>query len=231
MCEKAGHLVLSPDQLAQTERAAYIQLRDMMNVSRETLDALEAYRILLTKWAGQINLVGPSTLAHFWERHALDSAQLLPIFGDNVSSLVDFGSGAGLPGLIVARLLKDHMPTSHVTLVELSAKRCGFLREAARTLGVSVTILQKPLETVVVSKVDVVTARAFAPLEKLLAYAHPWAQLGSRIVFLKGGDVQSEINQASTNWSFQSRLTKSLTDSRGCILEILDLQPNEGNTL
>jgi 16S rRNA (guanine527-N7)-methyltransferase len=204
------------------------QARDKLvsdfNVSRETMDALERYRLLIMKWAKQINLVGPSTLTHFWERHALDSAQILPIAGTNISRLADFGTGAGLPGLILAALFHDIGHRVQITLVEASGKRCGFLREAARTLGVEVTILNEKIETVAPFPIDLVTARAFAPLEKLLAYASPWMDLGARAIFFKGEDVQSEIEQASTNWTFQSRINTSVTDSRGCVVEILNLK-------
>jgi 16S rRNA (guanine527-N7)-methyltransferase len=194
------------------------------DVSRETIEALDRYQALLNKWAGQINLVGPSTLSHFWSRHVLDSAQLIPLAGQDVTRIADFGSGAGLPGLVLAALIMETRPNHHITLVEISAKRCGFLREAARTLGVNVTIVQDKIENVTPTPLDFVTARAFAPLEKLLNYAHPWAELGARILFLKGEEVQREIDQASTNWAFQSRINTSVTDSRGCVIEILDLK-------
>ncbi len=199
-------------------------LTDDYNVSRETMERFESYRKLLLKWAAQINLVGPATLDHFWARHALDSAQLSSFVAGQVHTFADFGSGAGLPGLILAAMLADKQSDYRATLVEASAKRCGFLREAARTLNVNVEIVQAKLETISPIRVDLVTARAFAPLEKLLTYSYPWSELGARIIFLKGGDVQAEIDQASTNWSFQSRIVTSVTDSRGCVVEILNLK-------
>jgi 16S rRNA (guanine527-N7)-methyltransferase len=230
MSEREGFRVRGPDVvLSSREQAAKERLVADFNVSRETLECFERYQALLIKWAGQINLVGPSTLSHFWERHMLDSAQVLPVAGNNTLTLADFGTGAGLPGLVLARLLKDQNDASHVTLVEVSGKRCGFLREAARALDVSVTIIQEKIEDTKPFGVDIITARAFAPLEKLLGYSLPWMQLGARALFLKGEDVQHEIDQASTNWSFQSRVTQSLTDSRGCVLEITNLQRLEGN--
>jgi 16S rRNA (guanine527-N7)-methyltransferase len=195
------------------------------NVSRETMERLEAYRLLLIKWSNQINMVGPSTMAHFWERHILDCAQLLPFAGETVSTYADFGSGAGLPGLVIASLLREDRPDHHGYLVESSAKRCGFLREGARILGVGVTLIQQKIELVPPTAVDLVTARAFAPLEKLLTYAYPWSQKGARLIFFKGEDVQGEVAQASTNWSFQSRVKTSVTDSRGCLIEISQLAP------
>jgi 16S rRNA (guanine527-N7)-methyltransferase len=211
--------------LLPSEVAAKAQLVSIFDVSRETLEAFEGYEALLRKWAPQINLIGPSTLAHFWERHILDCAQLLPLASPQTVSMADFGTGAGLPGLIVARLLRDRNPNSEAVLVEASAKRCGFLREAARALDVAVRIVQDKIEVTTPIKVDLVTARAFAPLEKLLGYAHPWSKLGADLILFKGEDVQREIDKASTNWTFRSRVTKSVTDSRGCLLEVFDLEP------
>jgi 16S rRNA (guanine527-N7)-methyltransferase len=210
--------------LSARETWAKDTLQSAFNVSRETMIALTHYEALLIKWAKQINLVGPSTLTHFWERHVLDCAQVLPLAGQEVATAADFGTGAGLPGLIIARLMQDLAPTAHMTLVEASAKRCGFLREAARTLDVAVTIHQQKIEVIPAQAVDLVTARAFAPLDKLLTYAYPWSQKGAQLIFFKGEDVQREIDQASTNWAFQSRVTQSITDSRGCLLEIMNLQ-------
>lgn len=219
---------LDMTDLSATEAEARDLFISHYNVSRETLLAFDAFGMLLQKWAKQINLVGPSTIAHFWQRHVLDCAQLLPVISGNAGSVVDIGSGAGLPGLVLAKLLHDLNADSRVTLVESSAKRCGFLREAARTLAVPVEIVQQPIENFDAFKVDVVTARAFAPLEKLLRLSHPWAEKGARLVFLKGEDVQSEIDWASTKWAFQSSITQSLTDSRGCILEVSNLRSLKG---
>jgi 16S rRNA (guanine527-N7)-methyltransferase len=210
--------------MSVSEESARLRFETDFSVSRETMDSFERYRLLLVKWAKQINLVGPSTLTHFWERHVLDCAQVMHIAGPESRTIVDFGSGAGLPGLILAALLPEKAANAHVTLIELSGKRCGFLREAARTLNVKVTIIQDKIEIVEAFPVDLITARAFAPLDKLLDYAHAWADKGARIVFLKGEDVQREIDQASTKWSFQSRINTSVTDSRGCVVEILDLK-------
>lgn len=212
-------------KLSQSETRAKEQLISDFNVSRETCEALGRYQTLLDKWAGQINLVGASTLSHFWERHVLDCAQILLVANNETATLADFGSGAGLPGLILACILRDRTASAHATLIEVSGKRCGFLREAARALEVSVSIRQEKIEVCTPLGVDLVTARAFAPLRKLLGYAYPWAEKGAHLIFLKGEDVQRELEEASTNWSFQSRVTQSLTDSRGCLLEIVDLQP------
>jgi 16S rRNA (guanine527-N7)-methyltransferase len=214
--------------MSNSEDNARLRFETDYNVSRETMEGLERYRLLLIKWAKQINLVGPSTLVNFWERHILDCAQILNVSGPEIHTVADFGSGAGLPGLVLATLLADKASDYQVTLVEVSGKRCGFLREAARALDVKVTIVQEKIELVQAFPVDLVTARAFAPLDKLLDYAHAWAEQGARVVFLKGEEVQREIDGASTNWAFQSRINTSVTDSRGCVVEILDLERLKG---
>ena len=207
-----------------SEAQAKDQLVSDYFVLRETIDAIELYQVLLTKWAQHINLVGPATLNHFWERHVLDSAQILHVVDPDTVSIVDIGSGAGLPGLILAKILQDQSRPTDLTLIEMSAKRCGFLREATRALNVVVSIEQKKIELVKAVPVSLVTARAFAPLNKLLDHAHPWAALGARLVFLKGQDVQREIDEASTTWSFQSKVTPSSTRSNGCMVEISNLK-------
>jgi 16S rRNA (guanine527-N7)-methyltransferase len=205
-----------------SEIAAKETLAQRLIVSRETILAFERYKILLEKWSAHINLVGPSTLPHFWHRHILDSAQILLHLDDTPLVLMDFGSGAGLPGLVLARLLADRTERqARVTLIEASNKRCGFLREAARALEVQVDIVCDKIEHVGAFACDVVTARAFAPLHLLLDHAQPWADQGARLFFLKGHDVQSEIEKASTKFAFQSKLHSSLTDARGYCLEIV----------
>jgi 16S rRNA (guanine527-N7)-methyltransferase len=215
----AGHMLeVVPDNKGG-QAIAQEWLQDELNVSRETLDKLETYSALLLKWAPKINLIGTSTIESLWTRHIIDSAQLLWIAGPKALRWVDFGSGAGLPGLIIAILLSGQAG-AEITLVEPSSKRCAFLREASRKCGASIALLEQKIEAVEARAVDVVTARAFAPLDALLAHAYPWLQLGGKALFPKGQDVQREQALASTNWTFRHKLHTSLTDARGCILEV-----------
>jgi 16S rRNA (guanine527-N7)-methyltransferase len=186
------------------------------------LERLEAYRTLLSKWAPRINLVGTSTLENFWSRHVLDSAQLLNFAGPGALRWVDVGTGAGFPGLVIAALLSG-TPGAHVQLVEPNLKRCAFLREAARALSAPVTVSDQKIETVLPDARDIFTARAFAPLPRLLPLAAPWAKAGARIVLLKGEDLWAEVQEASTQWRFQTIEAPSLSDPRGRIVEIKDL--------
>jgi 16S rRNA (guanine527-N7)-methyltransferase len=197
-------------------------LAGRLSVSRETLERLEAYRTLLSKWAPRINLIGASTLDQFWDRHVLDSAQLLEVAGPSALRWVDVGTGAGFPGLVIAALLAD-TPGAHVRLVEPNLKRCAFLREAARALAAPVTVDDAKIEALTPDSRDVFTARAFAPLPRLLPVAAPWADAGARILLLKGEDLWAEVQEASTHWRFQTIETPSLSDPRGRIVEIKDL--------
>lgn len=196
---------------------------EKFNVSRETLSRINTYRELLILWNARINLVSASTITDFWSRHAADCAQILDVAGENIHSVIDIGSGAGLPGLIIAALLKDKSRMQQITLVEAQSKKCAFLREASRTLDVKINIENKKIEDLSPAKYDLVTARAFAPLTKLLDLSLAYSQLGARILFLKGEDVSKEINEASTKWKFCYKTTQSITHKHGCVLEISDL--------
>lgn len=189
-------------------------------VSRETLERLKAYEALLRKWQPKINLVGPATLADAWTRHFLDSTQLFPLLGEGVRTLVDLGSGAGFPGLVLAVL---GVPDVH--LVESDTRKAAFLREAARETGTAVTVHAKRIDTVTKIAADVVTARALAPLETLLAWAYPL--IGSRgvAVLPKGQNVDQELTDATRSWNMAVERTSSATDPSGTILRIRELSP------
>ena len=184
---------------------------------------LHAYRDLLSTWNGRMNLVGPSAMAQFWTRHVADSAQLLAL-APEARTFADLGAGAGLPGVVLAILLKGE-PGAHVHLVESLAKRCGFLREAVAALSLPATVHQARAEDLKPAPaVEVVTARAVAPLDKLLAFARPVLRPGVRGLFLKGRNAASEVEAARQGWSFTAVLHPSSTDPEGRIVEITRLQ-------
>ncbi len=212
----------------RTPEAVQALLMSDYGVSRETVERFLAYQAILVKWAPRINLVGASTLGSFWDRHILDSAQILPLARPDAKSWVDFGSGAGFPGLVIAALVHSH-DGAQVTLIEASAKRCGFLREAARAMQVHVKIVNDKLENVPPRPVDVITARAFTALDRLLTFAEPWQGPRTQALFPKGEEVLAELAQASTNWLFKSTIHKSVSDARGCIVEITECQVRTGS--
>ncbi|SMH55678.1 16S rRNA (guanine(527)-N(7))-methyltransferase RsmG [Azospirillum agricola] len=196
--------------------------QDDIGVSRETLDRLAAYESVLRKWQPRINLVGPSTLPDLWRRHFLDSAQLHPLLPDGTRVLVDLGSGAGFPGLVLAIL---GVPEVH--LVESDSRKAAFLREAARVAGASVTVHNKRIETVTGIEADVVTARALAPLADLLGWSFPF--LGSRGtgLFLKGQNLDDELTATTKYWKMRTERFESRSDPTGTILRVSGIERGE----
>jgi 16S rRNA (guanine527-N7)-methyltransferase len=178
---------------------------------------LEQYRSYLEDWNRRMNLVGPATLEVFWNRHALDSAQLLPLAPDALR-WADLGSGAGLPGIVLAILGKDR-PGFHVDLVESMAKRCRFLAEVVEGLQLPATVHQSRAEDLSLS-VDIVTARACAALSRLLGYARPYLKRGAVALFLKGQDVAADLEEASKSWDFEADILPSVSDVRGRIVRV-----------
>lgn len=187
--------------------------RAATNVSRETLARLEVYAALLEKWNRMINLVGRGTLDDLWRRHMLDSAQLLPLIPLTARNLVDLGSGAGFPGMVLAIMgVKD------VHLIESDKRKCAFLGEVARQTGTSVTIHATRIDQVPAVKADVITARALATLPELLDLADKFTSRHSILLFLKGRRVDEELTRAYERWNMRVRQIPSLTDSGGLIL-------------
>ena len=192
-----------------------------VDVSRETLSRLETYAALLVKWQAKINLVGPATLPDLWRRHFLDSAQLLPLLPPAPGTLVDLGSGAGFPGLVLAL-----MTEWRVHLIDSDQRKCAFLRQVALETGANtrVAIHARRFEDVPGYKADIVTARACAPLDALLGYALPFLGENGRCLFLKGAQAEEELTAAEANWNMQVTRRPSLTDPAGVILVIDHLE-------
>jgi 16S rRNA (guanine527-N7)-methyltransferase len=183
------------------------------DVSRETLARLEAYAGLLLSWSARINLVGANTLADLWRRHFLDSAQLLAHVPAGTRSLIDLGSGAGFPGLVLAIL-----GVSGVELVEADARKCAFLREAARIAAAPVTIRNTRIESVSPHVVDVVTARGCAALDRLLPLAERFIGPDTQCLFPKGEKAGQELTAARRAWTMDVTCHNSRSDPRGVIL-------------
>jgi 16S rRNA (guanine527-N7)-methyltransferase len=180
------------------------------NVPRGTLEQLDAYAALLGEWQQRMNLVGPSTLPHIWERHFADSAQLLALAGTGRSWL-DIGAGAGFPGLVLATL----DPDSRFTLVESIAKKCRFLTEVVTTLGLEsrVTVENRRIETLPRAKFDIITARALAQLDQLFDWGLPYAGSGTHWILPKGMRVDEEVDKATRRFAFEHRLVPSITNA------------------
>ena len=193
--------------------------QEQSGVSRETLARLEAYVALLRKWTRRINLVSRASLDDIWRRHVLDSSQLMdflpPPPPDRPRVLLDLGSGAGLPGLVLAIL-----GAGEVHLVESDGRTAAFLREAARVAEAEVRIHACRIEALAPFPADVVTARALAPLQRLLTLAAPFLGPEARCFFLKGGQVEAELEAARAQWDFSMVSHPSCTYCSGTILAI-----------
>jgi 16S rRNA (guanine527-N7)-methyltransferase len=186
---------------------------------------LERFRDVLAEWNEVMNLVGPKTLPEFWNRHAWDSAQLLR-FAPDALTWADLGAGAGFPGLVLAILGKDR-PDFHVHLVESMAKRCRFLTQVVEALDLPATVHNDRAENLQLA-VDIVTARACAPLDRLLGYARPYLQGGAVGLFLKGQDVAAEMSEAARSWEFEADVIPSKSDERGRIVRVRRLGRERG---
>jgi 16S rRNA (guanine527-N7)-methyltransferase len=178
---------------------------------------LERFREMLAAKNAVMNLVGPATLPDFWSRHAWDSAQLLRVAPDALT-WADLGAGAGFPGLVLAILGKGR-PGFHVHLVESMAKRCRFLGEVVADLALPASVHDARAENLDLA-VDIVTARACAPLFRLLGYARPYLRHGAVGLFLKGQDVASELKEATRYWDYEADIVPSLSDSRGRVVRV-----------
>ncbi len=187
-------------------------------VSRETSDRLQAYADLLLTWNAKINLVGKSTAEDVWHRHLLDSAQLFPLIPKEARMLLDLGSGAGFPGLVLAI-----MGVPGVHLADSDQRKCSFLREAARVTGTAVTVHAKRVEDIPAFPADIITARALAPLGELLGWAEVFLTPTSRCLFLKGQNVEVELTNAHQIWRMDVTQTPSLTDPRASVLCIQEV--------
>jgi 16S rRNA (guanine527-N7)-methyltransferase len=175
----------------------------------------------LTAANAVMNLVGPDTIPDVWNRHIFDSAQLLDLIPE-AGIWADLGAGAGFPGLVLAILLKDRAD-SHVWLVDSLGKRCRFLQEVVDALSLRATVVNGRAEEQRI-KVDIVTARALAPMDRLLGYAQPYLQRGAQGLFLKGEKAEVELIEARKVWQFDSSLSVSRSDPRGRIVSVRSLR-------
>jgi 16S rRNA (guanine527-N7)-methyltransferase len=199
---------------------------EAFNVPHETILGLRRYAELLAHWQRSINLVAPSTLPDVWSRHFADSAQLGRLAPD-ARLWLDLGSGAGFPGLVIAHL-QAQVPDFRMHMVESNRKKCAFLAEVARALQTSVDIhamrIEDLFEKAQSLRPDVVSARALAPLPRLLELAEPFVGEGTRGLFLKGCETEAEIEAAQAGWDFDFRLHPSLTDEHARIVELSGLR-------
>jgi 16S rRNA (guanine527-N7)-methyltransferase len=191
-------------------------------VSRETIERIDAFLDLLQQWQTHTNLVGSSTIPHLWTRHVADSLQLLAI-APHAKHWSDIGRGGGFPGVVLAAATGQD---AQVHLVERMGKKAAFLRKALRVVGGAGHVYQSDIRDcgkALPAAVDVITARAVAPLDALLGMAAPWLSNGAKGLFLKGQDVENELKDATISWDFSVQRHLSRTGP-GTIVEITDFR-------
>lgn len=209
---------------ADRERALEL-LSDSREITAEILSRLDRFAALLVQWQATTNLVAPSTLPELWTRHIADSLQLPPLAPD-ARHWVDLGSGGGFPGLAIACTFAG-LPGAAVHLVESNLKKAAFLREAARITGAPAKVHAVRIEDFVdhfAEPVEIVTARALAPLENLVESAYPLLKRGAQALFLKGRDIEVELTGASKCWTIDAELIPSATDPGGRIVRVRSVQ-------
>lgn len=197
-----------------------LEFQNQTGVSRETLDKFSRYVELLNKWQKAINLVSKTTLPDVWNRHILDSYQILGHAPIQNGVWVDMGSGAGFPALIVA------MATDFdVHIIESDTRKCQFMREVSRETSSKVTIHSKRIENIEPFEADIISARALASLEKLLNFSAPFSTEKTTHLYLKGQDVDVELTNAAKCWRMDAIKHPSLSSSEGSVLELRNVRP------
>ncbi len=199
-------------------------MRDLgVDVSRETLGQLQALVDTLVRWQKAINLVGRTTIEEVWTRHVLDSAQLVPLIPDHARRLADLGSGGGFPGLALAAM----RPDMDVVLIEIDARKAAFLAEAARRMALKKQpqVAISRIEDAPAAQADVVTARALAPLGRLLGWADRHRTDTAICLFHKGKGWQEELAEAKKDWDIPCQPLTSITDRDAVILRIGSYAP------
>jgi 16S rRNA (guanine527-N7)-methyltransferase len=196
-----------------TEEEAQAWLKDTLRVPRETFERLDAFRAMVIEAGSKQNLVSAASIPHFWARHIVDSAQLVPN-APSVGDWLDLGTGAGFPGVVVA-ILRDQP----MTLVESRRKRADFLIESVQRLGLNhASVFGGRLETMPSARFGVISARAFAPLPKLFALAQSFSKTDTVWLLPKGRSAREEVESVRGMWQGSFHVKQSVTDSDAAII-------------
>lgn len=199
-------------------------LRTYPGVSRETQDALKELSDDLLRWTKRINLISPSTYSDIWERHIEDSAQIWPLRPESTKSWCDLGSGGGLPGLVLAVLAKGESAPAQFTFIESDMRKCAFLTTMISKYELPATVLSKRIEAANPVHADVISARALAPLPKLIELALRHAKEDAIFLFQKGAQHKNEIDAAQQTWHFKYEAVPSQTHTGAVILKITEVE-------
>ena len=204
---------------------AHFRPRDFaaaVKASRDTMARLETYVKLLEQWQPKVNLIGASTFADLWNRHMLDSAQVYDYLPPG--QVLDAGSGAGFPGMVLAILAREDDERGPIHLVESDGRKCAFLTEVTRETEAKAIIHNARVEEMTPFPVAAITARALAPLDRLLPLVEPFLLPGTHAFFFKGRGVNDELTEARKDWKITAERIQSLSDPSGVILHITEVQ-------
>lgn len=196
-----------------------------VDVSRETEDDLRSFAALAQKWNKAINLVSARDEGSIWDRHVIDSAQLMAHAPKRARSWLDIGSGGGFPGLVCALLAREINPALAFTLVDSDQRKVAFLREATRLFDLPNKIHVTRVEELPDQSFDIISARALAPLQRLFDWSHRFCCSETVLLFPKGRQHDSEISDASARWTANIDVIPSVTDPSAALLRISDLGP------
>jgi 16S rRNA (guanine527-N7)-methyltransferase len=194
-----------------------------LNVSRETIDRLEALLAVMVKWNAKINLVSRSSLTDAWSRHIVDSAQIYGLAPENTKNWADLGSGGGFPGLVIAAIAVELNPDLCVTLVEADQRKATFLRQASQELALNTKVMSDRIENIEPLRAEVLSARALAPLDMLCGFVARHLAPNGAALFPKGETYTQEIQAAQLNWRFEASIKISVTEPKAVILKLKDL--------
>ena len=197
------------------EETSLEKIGDFLDVSRETQERLDCYVQLLIKWQARINLISSKTLPEIWHRHILDSAQLVSCLPKTPSVILDMGSGAGLPGIILAILTRHQLH-----LVESDSRKIAFMRTALRETGTSAILHEQRMESVPALRPDIITARALAPLSQLITLASGQHHENIEYLFLKGREAKQELTALPACPKMEAECLPSMTDSQASIIKL-----------
>lgn len=196
----------------------------LLDVSRETNELLQDYENLVRKWTEKINLVSKNSLEAFKTRHVVDSAQCFDYMKNTTGLVLDIGSGAGLPGIVVAILCKEKAPDQQVCMIESDQRKSAFLRTACRELGLNAKVVNKRIEDVPGQAASYITSRALAPLNALLYHVDRHIAKDGVALLHKGKNWKTEVHEAKLHWHFDLQAHTSKIDDDSVILEIRNVR-------